>query len=53
LACASIARSTLGEIVVTGVQTTVPLFQDLVSQADIVNGDYHIHWLEQYLEDKG
>jgi acetyl-CoA carboxylase biotin carboxylase subunit len=51
--CLMRLRRALGEIVVTGVQTTVPLFQDLVSQADIVNGDYHIHWLEQYLEDKG
>ena len=21
----------------------------LVREADIINGDYHIHWLEQYL----
>lgn len=50
--CLMRLRRSLGEIVVTGIQTTVPLFQDLVSQPDIVNGDYHIHWLEQYLADK-
>src|SRR5262249_48819827 len=45
-------RRVLSELVVTGVETTIPLFQDLVQQADIVNGDYHIHWLEKYLAGK-
>jgi acetyl-CoA carboxylase biotin carboxylase subunit len=27
----------------------LPLFQDLVSNQDIANGDYDIHWLENYL----
>jgi acetyl-CoA carboxylase, biotin carboxylase subunit len=51
--CLMRLRRCLGEIVVTGVETTVPLFQDLVSQPDIVNGDYHIHWLEKHLAAKG
>ena len=36
-------------MVVGGIETTIPLFQDLVGEPDIIDGDYHIHWLEQYL----
>jgi acetyl-CoA carboxylase biotin carboxylase subunit len=39
-------------MVVEGIETTLPLFRDLVRQDDIINGDYHIHWLEQYLAGK-
>jgi acetyl-CoA carboxylase biotin carboxylase subunit len=39
----------LDEFVVDGVETTLPLFRALVREPDIVNGDYHIHWLENYL----
>jgi acetyl-CoA carboxylase biotin carboxylase subunit len=28
------------------------LFRDLVRQPAIIDGDYHIHWLEQYLAGK-
>ena len=33
----------------TGIETTLPLFRALVRNPDIIDGDYHIHWLEQYL----
>jgi acetyl-CoA carboxylase biotin carboxylase subunit len=39
----------LNEMVVGGVDTTIPLFQDLLHQPDILAGDYHIHWLEQWI----
>jgi acetyl-CoA carboxylase biotin carboxylase subunit len=39
----------LGEVVVGGVDTTVPLFQDLMQQPDILSGDYNIHWLEKWI----
>jgi acetyl-CoA carboxylase biotin carboxylase subunit len=39
--------------VVGGVETTIPLFQDLLREADIQNGDYHIHWLEQWIAANG
>ena len=45
-------RRALDEMVVEGIETTLPLFRDLVRQDDIINGDYHIHWLEQYLAGK-
>jgi acetyl-CoA carboxylase biotin carboxylase subunit len=50
--CLMRLRRVLSELVVTGIETTIPLFQDLVQQPDIVNGDYHIHWLEKYLAEK-
>jgi acetyl-CoA carboxylase biotin carboxylase subunit len=46
-------RRALDEIVVDGIETTIPLFQQLVSQPDILNGDYHIHWLEHFLASRG
>ena len=42
-------KRALDEFVVDGIETTIPLFQRLVRNQDIINGDYHIHWLEQYL----
>jgi acetyl-CoA carboxylase, biotin carboxylase subunit len=43
----------LGEIVVGGIDTTIPLFQELMLQPDIIAGDYHIHWLEQWIKAQG
>lgn len=42
-------RRALDELVVTGVDTTIPLFQRLATEPDVVAGDYHIHWLEAFL----
>ncbi len=39
----------LDEFVIEGIETTIPLFRDLVSNADMQTGDYDIHWLEKYL----
>jgi acetyl-CoA carboxylase biotin carboxylase subunit len=47
--CVARARRALAETVVGGVETTIPLFQDLLVQPDVVAGDYHIHWLEQWI----
>ena len=47
--CLMRLRRAMSELVVDGVETTGPLFQRLFSDADFVNGDYHIHWLEQWL----
>jgi len=40
----------LGELIVDGVDTTVPLFNALLAEPDIQAGDYSIHWLEKWLE---
>ncbi|WP_104492372.1 acetyl-CoA carboxylase biotin carboxylase subunit [Paracoccus denitrificans] len=39
----------LGELIVDGIDTTVPLFRALIENPDIQNGDYSIHWLERWL----
>jgi acetyl-CoA carboxylase, biotin carboxylase subunit len=51
--CLMRLKRALDEFVVDGVETTLPLFRALVRDADIVNGDYHIHWLEQFLASGG
>jgi len=40
----------LGELIVDGVDTTIPLFHALLAEKDIQSGDYNIHWLEKWLE---
>ena len=40
----------LGELIVDGVDTTVPLFHALLQDPDIHAGNYNIHWLEHWLE---
>ena len=40
----------LSELIVDGVDTTVPLFRELLNDPDIQSGNYSIHWLERWLE---
>ena len=40
----------LGELIVDGVDSTVPLFRDLLQDPDVRSGAYNIHWLEHWLE---
>ncbi|WP_319823893.1 acetyl-CoA carboxylase biotin carboxylase subunit [Thalassovita sp.] len=40
----------LGELIVDGVDTTLPLFHALLQEQDIHSGNYNIHWLEKWLE---
>ncbi len=42
-------RRALDEFIVDGIDTTIPLFQTLVRNADIQNGLYDIYWLEKFL----
>ena len=46
-------RRSLGEMIVGGIETTIPLFQDLLVEPDIVTGDYDIHWLERWIARQG
>ena len=43
-------RRALEEFVIIGVKTTIPLHQEIISQADFIDGQYNIHWLEQFME---
>ncbi|MEO1109620.1 MAG: acetyl-CoA carboxylase biotin carboxylase subunit [Pseudomonadota bacterium] len=39
----------LGELIVDGIDTTVPLFHALLQEPDLHSGEYNIHWLEHWL----
>ena len=47
--CLMRLKRALGEFVVDGIDTTIPLFKSLIEQPDIVDGRYDIHWLERHL----
>ncbi len=47
--CLMRLKRALDEFVVDGIETTLPLFRALVREAEIIDGDYHIHWLEEFL----
>jgi len=51
--CLMRLKRALDEFVVDGIETTLPLFRALVREQDIIDGDYHIHWLEQFLASGG
>ena len=40
----------LGEMIVDGIDTTMPLFRALLQEPDIQTGNYSIHWLERWLD---
>ena len=42
-------RRALEEMVIDGVKTNIPLHQDLLRDPDVINGDYTIKWLEDWL----
>ena len=43
-------KRALSELIVDGIDTTVPLFHALLAEPDIQSGSYNIHWLEKWLE---
>ncbi len=42
-------KRALGELIIDGIETTVPLFEALLDNPDIQTGNYNIHWLEKWL----
>jgi acetyl-CoA carboxylase biotin carboxylase subunit len=51
--CLMRLRRALEEFVIGGIETTIPLHERLVGADSVINGDYHIHWLEQWLAENG
>ena len=47
--CLRRLRRALDELVVDGIDTTLPLFRTLVRTRDVAEGQYDIHWLEHFL----
>jgi acetyl-CoA carboxylase, biotin carboxylase subunit len=48
--CIARLNRCLGEVVVAGIDTNIPLFQELIQQPDIQTGTYNIHWLENWMK---
>ncbi|MGL4234985.1 acetyl-CoA carboxylase biotin carboxylase subunit [Tabrizicola sp.] len=42
-------KRALGELIIDGIDTSIPLFHMLLAEPDIQNGEYNIHWLEKWL----
>jgi acetyl-CoA carboxylase biotin carboxylase subunit len=47
--CLMRLKRALDELIVDGIETTLPLFRALAQEPAIIDGDYHIHWLEEFL----
>ncbi|MGD9638440.1 MAG: acetyl-CoA carboxylase biotin carboxylase subunit [Alphaproteobacteria bacterium] len=50
--CLMRLRRALEEFVVEGVDTTIPIHQEIISEPDFINGNYNIHWLENFIKRK-
>ena len=50
--CLMRLRRALEEMVVEGVKTTIPLHQALLRDPDVINGNYTIKWLEEWLAEQ-
>jgi acetyl-CoA carboxylase biotin carboxylase subunit len=51
--CIMRLRRALEEMVVEGVKTNIPLHQALITNEDVLSGDYTIKWLEEWLRENG
>ena len=40
----------LEEFVVDGIKTTIPFYQKILKEENFLNGNYDIHWVENYME---
>jgi len=50
--CLMRLKRALDELVVEGIDTTLPLFRALVREQAVIDGNYHIHWLERFLSQR-
>ena len=48
--CLMRLRRALDEFVIDGLETTIPLHQRLMMEPDFINGNYDIHWLENFVD---
>ena len=47
--CLMRLKRALGEYVVDGIETTIPLHLRIAAATEFVNGNYDIHWLERFV----
>ncbi len=45
--CLMRLRRSLEEFVIGGIETTIPLHQEIIQQQEFIDGEYNIHWLEK------
>ncbi|WP_127104002.1 acetyl-CoA carboxylase biotin carboxylase subunit [Pararhodobacter zhoushanensis] len=45
-------KRALGELIIDGIDTTIPLFFALLENEAVVTGEYNIHWLEKFLAEE-
>jgi len=50
--CLMRLRRALGEFVIDGIHTNIPLHKEIIEQDVFVRGDYDIKWLEQWMSEK-
>lgn len=43
-------RRALDEFVIMGVDTTIPLLQEIIADSDFIDGNYDNHWLEEFMK---
>lgn len=48
--CIARLQRSLRELVISGVKTTIPLFDELLENEDFISGNYSINWLEKFLD---
>lgn len=44
-------RRALDEFVIDGIETTIPIHQKLIHEAEFIDGQYNIHWLQRFLQE--
>ncbi len=49
--CMMRLKRALGEFVIDGVKTTIPLQEEIIKTHDFIDGNYDTGWLEKFLED--
>ena len=45
-------KRALDEFVIEGISTTIPLHQEIIQNADFIDGAYDIHWLADFLKNR-
>ncbi|HTH98514.1 MAG TPA: acetyl-CoA carboxylase biotin carboxylase subunit [Stellaceae bacterium] len=48
--CVMRLKRALGEYVIAGIETNIPLHQRLLEEPDFLSGNYDIHWLEHFVK---
>ena len=48
--CIARLERALEEFVVDGIKTTIPFYQKILKEENFLNGNYDIHWVENYME---